>query len=84
MIAWTDMNSSRKGEIIIEAESEINDLIPRMKGIHGHFIMERDYTSIRNLALAANQIKSACMRIMRTYDNVDPEQKLRDYNLLDV
>ena len=78
------MNISRKDKIILDAEKEINDLIPRMKGIHGHYIMERDYTSIRNLALAANKINCACMRIMRTYDNVDPEQKLRDYNLLDV
>ena len=77
------MNSSRKGEIIIEAESEINDLIPRMKGIHGRYIMERDYISIRNLALAANNIKSACMRIMRTYDNVDEETRLRDYGMLE-
>lgn len=77
------MNSSRKGEIIIDAESEINDLIPRMKGIHGHYIAERDYTSIRNLALAANKIKCACMRIMRTYENVDFETKLRDYGMLE-
>lgn len=77
------MNSSRKDKIILDAEKEIYDLIPRMKGIHGHYIMERDYTSIRNLALAANQIRSACMRIMRTYDNVDEETRLRDYGMLE-
>ena len=77
------MNISRKDKIILDAEKEINDLIPRMKGIHGHYIVERDYISIRNLALAANKIKCACMRIMRTYENVDEETRLRDYGMLD-
>lgn len=76
------MKPSRKDEIILEAEKEITDMIPRLKGMHGSYINERDYRSIRNLALAANSIRLACMQIMRTFEHVDEETRLRDYELL--
>ena len=72
----------RKDEIIIEAEKDILDLIPRLKGIHGEYVRERDYRSIRNLALAANSIKKDCMRIMDAFECVEPNMRERDRDLL--
>lgn len=73
---------NRKDEIIIEAEKDLLDLIPRLKGIHGAYICERDYHTIRNLALVANKIKKDCMRIMNTFDFVEPNMRDRDRDLL--
>lgn len=73
---------NRKGKIIIEAEKDLLDLIPRLKGIHGAYVCERDYRTIRNLALAANEIKKDCMRIMDTFDFVEPSMRDRDRDLL--
>lgn len=77
------MSLSRKDEIVLKAEKEICDIIPRLKGIHGGYIHYRDYRSIRNLALAANNLKNACFRIMNTMDFPDEEQKLLDRGLLE-
>ena len=76
------MNLSRKDEIVLKAEKEICDIIPRLKGIHGGYVHDRDYRSIRNLALAAKNLTSACFRIMNTMDFPDEEQKLLDRELL--
>ena len=76
------MNLSRKDEIVLKAEKEICDIIPRLKGIHGGYMHDRDYRSIRNLALAANKLKGACIRIMDNMDFPDEEQKLLDRELL--
>ena len=76
------MKPNRKDEIILEAEKNIVDMIPRLKGMYGSYLNERDYRTIRNLALAANHIRRDCMQIMRTFEHIDPEQRLRDYELL--
>lgn len=73
---------NRKDKIIIEAEKDLMDLIPRLKGIHGAYLCERDYRTIRNLALAANKIKADCERIMDTFDFVDPNMRDADRGLL--
>lgn len=73
---------NRKDKIIIEAEKDLMDLIPRLKGMHGAYIRERDYRTIRNLALAANKIKGDCMRIMDTFDYVEPNMRDGDRDLL--
>ena len=73
---------NRKDEIIIEAEKEIIDLIPRLKGIYAGYAAYRDYRSIRNLALCADKIKRECMRIMDTFDFVEPNMRERDRDLL--
>ena len=72
----------RKDEIIIEAEKDLLDLIPRLKGLHGTYIRERDYRAIRNLALAASKIKGDCMRIMDTFDFVEPNMRDGDCEVL--
>ena len=72
---------NKKDKIIIEAEKDLLDLIPRLKGIHGKYILERDYRSIRNLALAASKIEEDCRRIMDTFD-VDPTMRDRDRGML--
>ena len=72
----------RKDEIIIEAEKDLLDLIPRLKGIHGAYLCERDYRTIRNLAMAANKIKGDCIRIMNTFDFVEPNMRNEDLDLL--
>ena len=72
----------RKDKIIIEAEKVLLDLIPRLKGMHGAYLCERDYRTIRNLALAANKIKGACIRIMDTFDFVEPNMRDGDRALL--
>ena len=76
------MTQERKDEIIIEAEKDLLDLIPRLKGIHGAYIRERDYRTIRNLSLAANNIKKDCIRIMDSFDVVEPNMRERDRDLL--
>lgn len=68
----------RKTERVIEAEKEIYDLIPRLKGIHGRCITEYNYEAWRNLSLAASRIASACHRIMDTFENVNPD--IREYD----
>jgi hypothetical protein len=73
---------NRKDEIIIEAEKDLLYLIPRLKGMHGAYIRERDYRTIRNLALAANKIKGDCIRIMDTFDFVEPNMRDGDRDLL--
>ena len=73
---------NRKDKIIIEAEKDLLDLIPRLKGMHGAYICERDYHTIRNLALAANKIKGDCIRIMDTFDFVDPDMRMGDRAML--
>ena len=73
---------NRKDEIIIEAEKDLLYLIPRLKGMHGAYIRERDYRTIRNLALAANKIKGDCIRIMDTFDFVEPNMRDNDRDLL--
>jgi len=73
---------NRKDEIIIEAEKDLLDLITRLKGLHGAYVRERDYCAIRNLALAANNIKKDCMRIMDTFDFVEPNMRDNDRDLL--
>ena len=73
---------NRKDEIIIKAERDLLDLIPRLKGMHGAYIRERDYRTIRNLAMAANKIKGDCIRIMGTFDFVDPSMRDEDLDLL--
>ena len=73
---------NRKDEIIIEAEKDLMDLIPRLKGMHGAYLRERDYRTIRNLAMAANKIKGDCMRIMDTFDFVDPNMRDGDREVL--
>ena len=73
---------NRKDEIIIEAEKDLLDLIPRLKGIHGAYLCERDYRTIRNLAMAANKIKGDCIRIMNTFDFVEPNMRNEDLDLL--
>ncbi len=73
---------NRKDEIIIEAEKDLMDLIPRLKGMHGAYLCERDYRTIRNLAMAANRIKADCVRIMNTFDFVDPDMRDEDRDLL--
>jgi hypothetical protein len=73
---------NRKDEIIIEAEKDLMDLIPRLKGMHGAYIRERDYHTIRNLALAANKIKGNCIRSMDTFDFVEPNMRDGDRDLL--
>ena len=72
---------NRKDKIIIEAEKDLIDLIPRLKGMHGAYIRERDYRTIRNLALAASKIEEDCRRIMDTFD-VDPNIRDRDRGML--
>ena len=59
-------------------KKEIIDLIPRLKGIYADYAACRDYRPIRNLALFANEIKRECMRIMDTFDYIDPEQRARE------
>ena len=73
---------NRKDQIIIEAEKDLLDLIPRLKGIHGAYVREHDYRTIRNLALAANSIKKDCMRIMDAFECVEPNMRERDRDLL--
>lgn len=73
---------NRKDKIIIEAEKDLLDLIPRLKGIHGRYLRDRDYRTIRNLALAAGKIKADCERIMDTFDFVEPNMRDRDSGML--
>ena len=68
----------RKTERVMEAEKELYDLIPRMKGIHGKCITEQTYEAYRNLKFAADKIARACVRIMDTFENVDPDIRAYD------
>lgn len=54
---------------IREAEEDLNDIIRRIRGMHGHYLSERTYESIRNLALAGQTIMVDCCKIMSGYDN---------------
>ena len=76
------MKMNRKEERLLEAEKELYDLIPRMKGSHGHYLMERSYESARNLSLLAQRISDAGRRIMDTFD-VDPKTRERDRGLFE-
>lgn len=63
---------------VLEAEKDIYDLIGRMKGIHGHYIMDRSYESIRKLAHASKRLMVDCCVIMRTYDNDEVHTDIQD------
>ena len=76
------MKLNKKDKIIIEAEEDLLDLIPRLKGIHGKYLFERDYRTIRNLALVANKIKTDCEKIMESFDFVEPNIRDKDRGLL--
>lgn len=52
-------------------EKDLYDIIGRIKGIHGHYLTERTYESIRNLALAGRAIMDDCCQIMQSYDRED-------------
>ena len=59
---------NREEKRALKAEKDIYDLIPRFKGMHGHYLTDRTYESIRNLAHAARQLMVDCTTIMDTYD----------------
>lgn len=50
---------------VIEIEKDIYDIIPRFKGAHMNYLCERNYESIRNLKLLAEQLSGDCERIIR-------------------
>lgn len=58
----------QKDKKALEAEKDLYDLIPRFKGMHGHYLMDRSYESIRLLAHAAKQLMVDCTTIMGMYD----------------
>ena len=69
---------NREENRALEAEKDIYDLIPRFKGMHGHYLTDRTYESIRNLALASKQLMSDCCIIMRTYDREESHYDIQD------
>ena len=66
---------NREDKRVLEAEKDIYDLIPRLKGMHGHYLADRSYESIRKLAHASKRLMMDCVRIMGSYDR---EEKHRD------
>ena len=73
---------SREDERLLESEKELYDLIPRIKGIHGGYVMEHSYESIVRLALAANKIRRACVVIMDSMKHIDQDRKRNDKDLI--
>lgn len=62
----------------LEAEKDIYDLIPRFKGMHGHYLADRTYESIRKLAHASKRLMADCCIIMRTYDREETHTDIQD------
>lgn len=62
----------------IEAEKDIYDLISRFKGMHGNYLMNRSYESIRLLAHAARRLMVDCTYIMKTYDKEEVHTDIQD------
>jgi len=60
-----------------DAEQNLYDLIPRFKGAHGRYLAERDFYSLRNLAMMAENVKRDCIDIMRTFRGPDVEEEIR-------
>lgn len=69
---------NREEKRVLEVEKDISDLISRFKGMHGHYLTDRTYESIRNLALASKQLMADCCVIMRTYDRDEAHTDIQD------
>lgn len=69
---------NREEKRALEAEKDIYDLISRFKGMHGHYLTERTYESIRNLAHASKRLMGDCCIIMRTYDREEAHTDIQD------
>ena len=72
------MKLSSEEKRALEAEKDIYDLIPRFKGMHGHFLADRSYEQIRKLAHASKQLMADCCIIMRTYDRDEVHTDIQD------
>ena len=68
---------AKNNERAIEAEKDLYDLIPRLKGIHGRYVIEHDPRALINLAKAADAIHRDCRIILDTYDNPDLKYEIR-------
>ena len=60
-----------------DAEQNLRDLIPRFRAAHGKYLTERDFYSLRNMAMMAENIKQDCIDIMRTWRGPDVEEEIR-------
>ncbi len=69
---------NREEKRILEAEKDIYDLISRFKGMHGHYLTDGSYESIRKLAYASKQLMTDCCIIMRKYDNDEVHTDIQD------
>ena len=72
------MKLSSEEKRALEAEKDIYDLIPRLKGMHGHYLADKSYESIRLLAHASKQLMADCCIIMRTYDKDEVHYDIQD------
>lgn len=70
--------TSRKEQKALEAEKDIYDLIPRFKGMHGHYLADRSYESIRKLAYASKRLMADCSIIMGIYDRDEVHTDIQD------